>query len=110
MKLRDLEAAFIKITERGYRTDATFADCDGLIFLCPKCFADNNGPVGTHCVICWKSKIPADVFSGPGRWDRRGTGIDDLTLYAGSSSIQLTGSCNWHGFVGNGGVPPGEAA
>ena len=21
--------------------------------LCPKCFAENGGPVGTHSVICW---------------------------------------------------------
>lgn len=112
MKLTDLEAAFIKLTDEcgSHRTDATFADCDGVQFLCPKCFAENKGRVGTHMVICWKPSVPQTISPKPGRWDHRGTGLHDLQLFAGSSSILLQGGCGWHGFVGNGGVPPGEAA
>jgi hypothetical protein len=112
LKLTDLEARFIKLTdERGsFRDDATFADNDGLWFLCPKCFADDPaGPIGTHGVICWKPHVPQTISPTPGRWSQSGTGIDDLTLFAGSSSIALQGGCGWHGFVGNGGIPPGEA-
>jgi len=111
MRLSELEARFIKLTDdRGsFRTDASFEDCDGLMFLCPKCFAENGGAVGTHIVICWKPHVPAHISPGPGRWNHRGTGLNDLSLYAGSSSVWLKGGCGWHGFVGNGGVPPGEA-
>lgn len=107
--LRELEGAFIKRTDSGFRSDATFADCDGLMFLCPKCYAENHGPVGTHMVICWKPHVPQDVSPRPGRWSQEGTGLDDLRLVAGSSSIALQGGCGWHGFVGMGGVPPGNA-
>jgi hypothetical protein len=112
MKLTDLDACFIKLTdERGsHRTDASFDDCDGISFLCPKCYAANNGPVGTHTVICWKPHVPQTISPKQGRWNFRGTGMHDLTLFAGSSSILLTGGCAWHGFVGFGGVPPGHAA
>jgi hypothetical protein len=112
MKLTDLDASFIKLAdERGsYRTDATFEDCDGVEFLCPKCFAENNGPVGTHMVLCWKPHVPQTISPKPGRWNHRGTGMHDLTLFNGSSSIALVGGCGWHGFVGYADVPPGEAA
>lgn len=111
MKLRELEARFIKLADESgsFRDDANFQDCDGLIFLCPKCFADNKGPIGTHSVICWKPHVPLSISPGPGRWSQRGTGIDDLTLFAGSSSVWLKDGCGWHGFVGFGSVPPGEA-
>jgi hypothetical protein len=48
--------------------------------------------------------VPADADPGPGRWEFQGTGLGALTLVAGSSSIQLLGGCNWHGFVRNGEV------
>lgn len=109
MKLIDLEASFIKRTENGWREDATFEDCDGVSFLCPKCFVANGGPIGTHMVICWKPHVPQTIGPIPGRWNQSGTGLHDLSLHAASSSIALIGGCAWHGFVGNGGVPPGEA-
>lgn len=85
---------------------ATLAEADGVGFLCPKCFAANNGPVGTHGVICWfEDKVPDDAFPGPGRWNPVGTSLDDLTFVPGkrSHSVLLTGEgCAWHGFVVNG--------
>jgi hypothetical protein len=84
----------------------TLAEADGVWFLCPKCFAQNSGPVGTHVVICWfVGKVPDDVDPKPGRWTPTGTGLSDLTFVpsAGRShSVLLTGGCKWHGFVSNG--------
>lgn len=84
----------------------TLADADGVMFLCPKCFAENGGPVGTHSVICWfVGKVADDVDPKPGRWTPTGTSLDDLTFVpsAGRShSVLLKGACGWHGFVTNG--------
>ena len=106
MKLTELDPEFWTITDpnRHYRTDATFAEADGVCFLCPKCFVTNNGPVGTHRVLCWRPHVPQTEFPIPGRWEFEGTGFDDLSLVAGSSSILLTSGCRWHGFVKNGEV------
>lgn len=106
MKLRDLEPQFLKIvSENSWRSDAAMGDCDGLFFLCPVCFRANNGPVGTHGIICWKPHVPQTFHPTPGRWDMRGTGIDDLTLFAGSSSIHLTGpGCGAHFHIANGDI------
>ncbi len=84
------------------------AEASGVKFLCPKCFAANNGPVGTHAVICWSRSrgVPDDATPGPGRWRLDGTGLHDLTLNAdlpsGARSVLLIGGCGWHGFVTNG--------
>ncbi len=84
----------------------TLGEADGLWFLCPKCFAANSGPVGTHAVICWfVGRVPDDVEPKPGRWTPMGTGLSDLTFVpsAGrSNSVLLTGGCRWHGFVKDG--------
>lgn len=84
----------------------TLAEADGVMFLCPKCFAENSGPIGTHSVICWfVGKVADDVDPKPGRWTPIGTGLHDLTFVpsAGRShSVLLMGDCAWHGFVANG--------
>lgn len=101
MRLIELAPQFIKLTEElgSYRTDASIGDCDGLCFLCPKCFSENHGPIGTHGIICWKPHIPQTIRPTPGRWPHTGTSFNDLTL---TPSIQITGSCSWHGFIRNG--------
>jgi hypothetical protein len=106
VRLVELEPEFWRIEEPGklYRTDATFEDADGVCFLCPKCFVENGGPVGTHRVICWRPRVPQTEDPKPGRWEFEGTGFADLTLVAGSSSILLTSGCRWHGFVRGGEV------
>lgn len=107
--LSTLDAHFLKITKT--RDDgswaqadmyATFGDCDGVEFLCPLCYTANGGPRGTHGVICWKPHVPQVSTPGPGRWAHQGSGMHDLSLVAGSSSILLKGGCGWHGFVQNG--------
>jgi hypothetical protein len=106
--LSELEAKFIR---REVREDAvylttveTLAEADGIRFLCPLCFKNNGGKVGTHSVICWfKGKVPDDADPKPGRWNPQGTGLHDLTFVEpGAFSVQLLGGCNWHGFVKNG--------
>lgn len=123
MRLRDLSAHFIRReiracdgsgdcitvsphTEHEYLVPVdAIADADGIWLDCPVCFQANGGPVGTHAIICWRPRVPAEVFPKPGRWEFEGTGIDDLTLVAGSSSILLTGEgCGAHFHIRNGGI------
>lgn len=111
-KLRDLDAAFVRLLPTPsesirFREVSTIAEAQGVMFLCPLCFAANKGAVGTHSVICWSRSrgVPDDIAPKPGRWALRGTSLDDLTLDAEpgqSRSVLLLGGCNWHGFVTDG--------
>lgn len=105
MKLRELEGELIHwdpAEPDRFRAVDTVGEANGVWFLCPKCFRENDGPVGTHRIICWAPEVPLTQTPGPGRWNLVGTGLDDLSLVAGSSSIQLTGGCQWHGWVKSG--------
>lgn len=89
----------------------TLAEAQGVEFLCPVCFAKNNGNVGTHHVICWfRGKVPDNAVPGPGRWDASGSGLHNLTL---NPSVNLDvhdaefykkypACCRWHGWVKEG--------
>jgi|GEM_PF-1959475 len=92
----------------------SFAEAHGIHFLCPKAFAKNGGPVGTHRVQVYFAGSPVPQHLGKNkdgqtvRWNASGSGLDDLSL---SPSIQEQDDvCGWHGFVGNSGVPAGSAA
>ncbi len=89
MKLTDLDATFLRIIPTGFLRTESIEGVDGVMFLCPLCFDRNRGAVGTHSVICWQPHVPQDVFPKPGRWNLIGTGLADLSLRNGSSSIQL---------------------
>jgi len=103
MRLIELEPQLLKREDAShFRNVATLAEADGIRFLCPKCFAANKGPIGTHGIICWSPSVPQDTRPTPGRWSLQGAGFDDLTLVAGSSSVALTGGCAAHFFVRNG--------
>jgi hypothetical protein len=105
MKLTELEPKFLKReSDALFAQVETLAEADGIRFLCPKCWTANKGPVGTHSVICWASSVPQTTNPTPGRWNLVGTGFNDLSLVAGSSSILLTVGCMWHGFIQNGEV------
>lgn len=108
MKLTELDAMFVRREVRDgreyYEPVDDIASADGVLFQCPKCFATNNGPVGTHSILCWQPRIPPDVDPKPGRWSFVGTSLADLSLVAGSSSVLLTGGCNAHFFVRNGAI------
>jgi hypothetical protein len=105
MRLRDLQAGFLRVVDdRASECVDDIAQADGVWFLCPKCFSANgNSDVGTHWVICWSPKVPQTRNPVPGRWELRGTGLDDLSLVAGSSSILLTGEgCGAHFWITKG--------
>ncbi len=101
MKLTQLDGQLLKITGKGgFRTDATMAEAQGVLFICPKCYATNKGKVGTHSIIIWfrDKGVPAEMEPKP-RWLATGTSIDDLTC---SPSVALIGDCAWHGWIRNG--------
>lgn len=104
MRLTELQPRFLKRESAdNFRCrDVSMTDADGIWFLCPKCFKNKGGPVGTHSIICWEPSVPQDTTPTGGRWTIEGTGFDDLTLVAGSSSVLLKGGCNAHFFVRNG--------
>lgn len=113
MKLLDLEPWFLryegedgKLMHVGDPPDVTLEQADAIMFLCPVCFTANGGPKGTHRVICNRPRVPLrpGIYVGPGRWEFEGTGMHDLTLVAGSSSILLQGGCNAHFFIRNGNI------
>jgi hypothetical protein len=106
MRLTDLEPQFLRI-----ENPTTYAHVDdihqaqGVCFLCPVCFKKNNGPVGTHSIICWFTGrgVPDGLHPVPGRWNAQGTGYHDLTFAGpGAASILLQGGCNAHFFIRNG--------
>lgn len=107
--LRELEAEFVKldsIDPKVYGRVLSLAEADGLLFMCPKCFTENKGKVGTHWVLCWfVGKVPDDLDPKPGRWTPAGTSLDDLSFVPGSGrshSVLLQSGCAWHGFLTNG--------
>lgn len=87
-----------------YEVVEKLEEANGIEFLCPKCFQQNGGPVGTHVVICWQPGIPANVNPGPGRWKLVGTSFEDISLVANPTSVQLQGGCNAHFTVLNGNI------
>lgn len=107
MPLELLEPKFLQCKDETKWQDLGSSEiekADGVIFVCPKCYSANDMKrPGVHSVVCWKPRVPQTVKPGPGRWDFKGTGMHDLTLVAGSSSIHLTGpGCGAHFFIENG--------
>ena len=84
---------------------ATFAEAQGVMFLCPVCFTKNAGPKGTHLVdVTFEDRgaTPeqgSQGTNGPTRWTVSGDSFENLTT---SPSILLIGGCAWHGFITNG--------
>jgi hypothetical protein len=91
-------------TEHEYHLPCSFEEADGVIFLCPKCLAAQPDGVGVHSCICWRPRVPPEVDPKPGRWEFQGTGLGDLSLVAGSSSVALRGGCAAHFFVERGDI------
>ncbi len=103
MRLVDLEPELLKfLNPNSHEYIDKFSEADGVMFLCPKCFEANKGSRGTHYVLCWRPTVPLDVNPKRGRWEFEGTGLDNLTLKAGSSSVLLTAGCKAHFFITNG--------
>ncbi len=108
LTLIELEAHFIGqpyANDRGnvvYPYADTLAEAKGVRYLCPKCFAENGGRVGTHGVINFCPEVGQEFRPTPGRWHLCGTGLHDLSLVNGSSSVALDGHCAAHFFVTDG--------
>lgn len=103
MNLLDLQPQFIKSGDKGGHSRVIdLSEADGILFLCPKCFAEKGSNIGVHSIICWNPSVPQTISPKPGRWQMLGTGFNDLTLKAGSSSILLKGGCNAHFFITDG--------
>ncbi len=85
----------------------SLGEAQGVEFLCPKCYVENGGRVGTHlCAVTFHGRgaLPEQGSHNgerPTRWSVSGNGMADLTL---SPSIQLIGGCAWHGHVTNGSI------
>lgn len=110
MTLTDLEPQFLRWTpenwpnaegQKTYADVHTLAEANGIEFVCPKCLRDNGMKrPGVHSIICWSPGVPQkEDLVGPGRWQMVGTGYDDLTLVASSSSVFLTSGCHAHFFI-----------
>lgn len=104
MNLLDLEPQFLaREDDTHFRNVDQLESADGICFVCPKCLAENQMKrPGVHSIICWRPRVPQTTDPKPGRWEFLGTGLTDLTLRAGSSSILLTGGCNAHFFIESG--------
>lgn len=102
MRLVELDARFLRIVDATHRrvVDA-LTDADGVIFLCPKCYAANGGSVGTYSIICWKPGVAPEHLPGPARWPMTGASLADLTL---SPSVLIIGGCAAHFFVRGGAI------
>jgi hypothetical protein len=115
-RLRDLEATFLRLMPAEGPSGWSMRllgdsreGADGIMFLCPKCWAANlaksgDDGIGTHSVICWFTGVDQKYDPKPGRWNPSGKTIDDLTFVGpGAVSVLLTGGgCGWHGFVKDG--------
>lgn len=106
MRLTDLKPYFVKrIDDTHFKIVKKLSNADGVEFLCPKCFeANHHSSIGVHSVLCWSPSVPQTTSPTPGRWEMLGTGLDDLTLRAGSSSVLLTEGCQAHFFIENGAI------
>lgn len=107
MRLTALKGTFYRYAgERSFKPVTAMAEADSVMFLCPACFEQNGGPVGTHRIrIDFVGRGTPDEHcihgsdNQPVRWNAAGSSLDDLSL---TPSIQILGGCNWHGFVTNG--------
>lgn len=107
MRFTDLQPRFLRRAGDERETweceGITIERADGVCFLCPKCLKANGGYApGVHSIVCWRPTVPVNVSPGPGRWDLQGTGFENLSLVASSSSVALNGGCKAHFFVRNG--------
>ena len=103
MKLTELEPTFVRLEDLNDPKSiihhvGDLSRAHGILFWCPVCFHTTKA----HYVLCWTPEVPLIHSPAPGRWEMLGTGVSDLTLRAGSSSVQLTNGCRAHFFVRDG--------
>lgn len=102
MTLIELHAEFIHyINDQSFDRVDNIGNADGILFLCPKCFAHTGNSYNVHSVICWEPNVPQTCTPGPGRWTLEA----DVTLSGiPLSSVVLTSGCLAHFFVKNGSI------
>ncbi len=107
MKLTELEPILLKrINDKTHQTVGVLSDADGIMFLCPKCFAANKGRGGTHNIICWfNGRVLTPMNPLTKQWNPSGSnwkafGFDP----SGEQGIKVNGGCGWQGFIENGEV------
>ena len=103
----DLQGIFLGMPyrdETGLRHPRAYSieDAAGLQFLCPVCYVNNKGALGTHSIICWSLNVSQEWGPAPGRWNLIGTGLSDVSLIADNSSVAIQGPCNAYFYVTNG--------
>lgn len=112
MRLLELEPQFMRYEDRDdshYTIPVnSLSEAQGIWFLCPKCFVQNKGNIGTHMVdvtFAGRGALDSQGSHGndgkPTRWVVSGTDFSNLTL---QPSVLLEGGCAWHGFVTQGNI------
>jgi len=105
MLLTELEPEFCVATGNGsFRRVPTFAEAQGILFLCPSCFSRNDGK-GVHSVLVWfrDKGVPPEMFPAP-RWVATGTSLEDLTISPSINLVTPDQPNEWHGWIINGNV------
>jgi hypothetical protein len=104
LRLLELEPQWLRVTSPTSWADvASIYEADGIMFACPSCHVTKgNTNVGVHRIICWRPRVSPSLRPGPGRWKFLGSGYDDLSLYAESSSIAIPSGCMAHFFIREG--------
>lgn len=108
MRLFDLSPQFVSLVRTvgaagAYERCDSIEQADGVRFLCPKCFAERNSPIGVHAVVCWKPSVLPKVRPA-GRWGMTGTGMYDLTLVPAALAVKTPADCQCRFSVKNGEV------
>lgn len=106
MRLTDLKPRWMtEVGASGHREGQVSRqqDAQGIRMLCPLCFRQNGGSIGTHSVIVpFKDRnVPADAYPRMARWEASGNDFTDLTTIP---SILIGEGCGWHGFITGGEV------
>jgi hypothetical protein len=106
LRLReDLQGRFVTRTptaDNAYQITpvASLRGSQGILFMCPRCYAKTGDPEQTHPILCWfKRKVPKEITPRTGRWKPIGTNLENLTL---DKPVVLHEPCWWSGRVENG--------
>lgn len=111
VKLADLDPQWLRyVADGGLGHVESIDQAQGLMFLCPKCFLANGGPVRTHSVIVWSRSrgVPTRRRQGRGAGHSPALGFtispSTAIRLATRARIDLSGTagCQWHGFITNG--------
>jgi hypothetical protein len=104
VQLVELKPSFLRLgLENRVLPAETFAEAQGLQFLCPVCSLHRDPKPEDHWIVCWFSNcmVPLQSVVDPGRWQAMGTSFETLTLFP---TIRAHKGCGWHGRIVKGEV------